>query len=360
MTTPLRQLSHDLARLATHYDVGGEWPERSLAHLTDAGAWGWIIPTAYGGTELALVPQLQAYEAVAAGCMSSLLILSQRDGACELLVSGQNDRLKGELLPKLAANEIMASVGISQITTSHQLGKPALIAEPNGDGYRLRGFMPWVTSAEKCDFIVAGAVLPDGRQVLVVLRTDLPGVQVDRAMSLMALDSTRTAEVHCRDVVIEAAWVLSPPATKALSRTSAVKIWTVVASGIGLAGAMIRLVGGHAKKTKGLLREQAEELVSRYQAVRERVYRCAEQLAGTEEDPSITGVRVAVNDLLVRLAVAALIYAKGSGYIRQRDAQRLVREAMFFLVWSAPEDIRSQTMAGFLDQPLPESKSLAT
>ena len=360
MATPLRQLSRDLARLATHYDISGEWPEQSMAHLTDAGAWGWMVPTAYGGTELALVSQLQAYEAVAAGCMSSLLILSQRDGACELLVSGQNDHLKGKLLPKLAANEIMASVGISQITTSHQAGKPALTAEPNGDGYCLRGFMPWVTSAEKCDFIVAGAVLPDRRQVLVVLPTDLPGVQIDRAMSLMALESTRTAEVHCRDVVIDASSVLAPPAEKALSRTSPVKIWTVVASGIGLAGAMIRLVSSHAKKTKGLLREQAEELVSRYQAVRERMYACAEQLAGSEENPPITGVRVAVNDLLVRLAVATLIYAKGSGYIRQRDAQRLVREAMFFLVWSAPEDVRTQTLAGFLDRPLPESKSLAT
>lgn len=360
MTAPLRQLSRDLARLATHYDISGEWPERSLAHLTAAGAWGWMVPTAYGGMELALVPQLQAYEAVAAGCMSSLLILSQRDGACELLTSAQNDRLKGELLPRLAANEIMASVGISQITTSHQAGKPALAAEPNGDGFRLRGFMPWVTSAEKCDVIVAGAALPDDRQVLVVVGTDLPGVQIDRAMSLMALESTRTAEVHCRDVAIDGSCVLSPPAEKALSRTSPVKIWTVVASGIGLAGAMIRLVCGHAEKTDGVLREQAEELVSRYQAVRERMYKCAVQLAGAEKGPSITGVRVAVNDLLVRLAVATLIYAKGSGYIRQRDAQRLVREAMFFLVWSAPEDIRTQTLAGFLDQPLPESKSLAT
>ena len=62
MGTQLRQLSADLARLATHYDISGEWPERSLAHLTEAGAWGWMVPTAFGGTELALMSQLQAYE----------------------------------------------------------------------------------------------------------------------------------------------------------------------------------------------------------------------------------------------------------------------------------------------------------
>jgi alkylation response protein AidB-like acyl-CoA dehydrogenase len=360
MRTPLQQLSHDLARLATHYDISGEWPERSLARLTEAGAWAWMVPAAFGGTELALVPQLQAYEAVAAGCMSSLLILSQRDGACELIAGGRNDRLKRELLPRLAANEMMASVGISQITTSHQGGKPALTAEPAGDGYCLRGFMPWVTSAEKCDVIVAGAVLPDGRQVLLVVRTDLRGVQIDRAMNLMALECTRTAEVHCRDVVVESAWVIAPPAEKALSRTSPVKIWTVVASGIGLAGTMIELIGSHTERGNGALREQAEDLFLRYRAIRERMYKSAEELAESEENPPITGVRVAVNDLLVRLAVATLVFAKGSGFIRQRDAQRLVREAMFFLVWSAPEDVRSQTLAGFLDPPLPESKSLAT
>jgi hypothetical protein len=31
--------------------------------------------------------------------------------------------------------------------------------------------------------------------------------------------------------------------------------------------------------------------------------------------------------------------------------QRLAREAMFFLVWSAPDDVRTRTLAGFLDEP---------
>lgn len=358
MASPLEQLTAGLARLSTHYDITGQWPERSLEHLNGIGAWTWIIPKAYGGTGLDAEPQLRAYEAVAEGCLSTLLILSQRDGACELIAQSENEALKEELLPRLARNEIMISVGISQLTTSHQTGKPALVAVPDGEDYLLKGFMPWVTAAEKCDFVVSGAVLPDGRQILAAVPVDLPGVQVDPAMNLMALESSRTSEVHCREVRLASRYLLAGPTEKALSRRSAVKVLVVAASGIGLARTMVQLVADHASKAQGPMVEQAEELAARFEAVRERFYKFAGKLNEPEADIPSTEIRVSVNDLLMRLAVATLVFSKGSGFIRQRDAQRLVREAMFFLVWSAPENVRVQTLASFLATPEPESKSM--
>lgn len=358
MPTPLEQLRKNLARLATHYDMTGEWPARSVEHLTQAGAWTWIIPQRYGGLQLDPESQLMAYEAIGAGCLSTLLILTQRDGACELIAESDNDGIKEKLLARLNRHEVMTSVGISQITTSHQTGKPALLARPDGAGFRLRGFMPWVTAAEKCDFIVTGAVLPDARQILAVVPTDADGVQVDPVMKLMALESSRTSEIHCRDVWIAPEHVLTGPTEKALARRSTVKTLVVAAAGIGLAGAMVRLVSEHAARGQGSLRELAEELHTRYDAVRERLHKFAGQLNRPEAEIPATEVRVAVNDLLVRLAVGTLTFAKGSGFIRQRDAQRLAREAMFFLVWSAPESVRAQTLARFLARPEPQSKSM--
>lgn len=359
MLTPLEQLTRNLARLATHYDVTAEWPAGSLDHLTRAGAWTWIIPRAYGGLELDPESQIRAYEAVASGCMASLLILTQRDGACELIAASPNEPLKRDLLPRLAAHQIMISLGISQLTTSHQTGKPALVARPDGSNYRLRGFMPWVTAAGKCDFIVAGVVLAeDGRQMLVLLPTDSPGLRVDPPMDLMALGATRTSEVHCRDVLITPDRILQGPAERALKRRSAVKALVVAAAGVGLAGAMARLIARRALRLDGALRELAEEIVGRYEAVRERMRANAGRLNLPDAEVPAAELRVAVNDLLLRLAVATLTYAKGSGFLRQRDAQRLVREAMFFLVWSAPEEVRTRTLAAFLETPEPESRSM--
>ncbi len=356
MDIDLDGLTARLSRLATHYDVIGQWPEKSLKHLEAAHAWKWVIPKAYDGLEFDPSSLLRAYEAVAAGCMSSLLILTQRDGACEFIAATENEELKREWLPRLAGNEIMTSVGISQLTTSHQTGRPTLSAKKDGKNFRLRGFIPWVTSAEKCRIVVTGAVLDDGRQILAVLPTDLPGVTIDPPMKLMCLESSLTTEIHCKDVLLERKYLLRGPAERVLASRSTVKPLVVAVSGVGHAGAMMRVIMIGASKSEGPLVAHAAELAARFDAVRERVLKFTDDLESPGADVPHTELRVAVNDLLTRLSVAVLTYSKGSGLLRQRDAQRLVREAMFFIVWSAPEKVRAGTLARLLENRAPHQR----
>ncbi len=358
MSAPLEQLTQNLSRLATHYDLVGEWPEKSLDLLSRAGAWTWIIPRPFGGLGLDPFSQIQAYEAVAAGCMSCLLILTQRDGACEFIASGTNEDLKTRLLDRLVRNEAMTSIGISQLTTSRRSGRQALMARPDGVGFRLSGYMPWVTSAERCEFVVTAAATEDGRQILAVVPMKANGVFIDPPMKLMALQSSLTSEVHCRDVFIEPENIIRGPEEDALKRRSPVKSLVVVSAGLGLARALLGDLLRHVSDEAADMLEMAEEAKARFAAVRERVLHHAGQLSEASTDIPKNELRIAVNDLLQRLAVAALTCAKGSGFIRQRDTQRLAREAMFFLVWSAPDDVRAGTLAKFFDRPDPVTKSM--
>lgn len=357
MDDALKQLTKNLARLATNYDICGEWPAESIRHLTEAGAWSWVIPERFGGLQLDPVSMVRGYEAVAAGCLSTLLILSQRDGACEFIASCDREAIKGEWLPKLCKHKVMTSIGISQLTTS-QRKRAALRAKPAGDGFELTGMMPWVTAAEKSDFIVTGAVVEGGQQILAMVPTGLDGVQIDPAMNLAALESSRTSEVHLKKVCIGPEHVLRGPTENALQRRMPVKSLVVSSAGLGLAGALANKILRHSRNTDGTLAELAEDALQRYTAIRERIYKAAHALKTSDADIPKTDIRVAVNDLLMRMAIACMTYAKGSGFIRQRDAQRLVREAMFFLVWSATDDVRARTLAKFLDSPTPTSKSL--
>ena len=61
----------------------------------------------------------------------------------------------------------------------------------------LDGYSPWVTGAEHASTIVTGAVLDDGRQILVALPTDLPGVTIPPPPRLVGLSASRTGEVPC-------------------------------------------------------------------------------------------------------------------------------------------------------------------
>lgn len=358
MNSALDQLTARLARLATHFDMTSAWPAESLEQLGAAGAWTWIVPKNFGGIGLPAPSQMQAYEAVAAGCLSCALILTQRDGAAEFIAESDNDAAKAALLPRLASNELFASIGISHLTTSRQGGKPALTARPDGDGFSLSGYMPWVTAAEHCDLIVTGAVVPDGSQVLVWVPTDAAGVQIDPPMRLAALQSSCTSEVHLRQVRISSEHVLRRPCDNALRRRSPVKSMVVSVVGIGLAKALARDIERHTASEHGALRELIDDAVARYEALRERVFSHVARLDDESAEVPKTALRVAVNDLLMRLAVTAVTMGKGSGFIRQRDTQRLAREAMFFLVWSAPEDVMTQTLSIMLDRPAPEIRSM--
>jgi len=358
MDPALEQLARNLAKLATHYDFTGHWPEKSLHHLTQAGAWTWVVPRSHGGRQLSPLEQAQAYEAVASGCMACLLILTQRDAACELIAAGDSEALKDEILPRLARHEVMTTVGISQLTTSHRTGRPALVAKAAGDGFVLNGFMPWVTAADRCQYLVTGAELPDGNEILAAVPSDLPGVTIDKPMDLMALQHTATSEVHCRNVHIERRFVLKGPMKDVLSSRSTVKPFVVASAGVGLAGTMSRLVALAAEKAGGELAELGQELVARHEAIRERLYKAVTDAGTGGSEDSKTQLRIAVNDLLVRLAIALLTLSKGSGFQRQRDAQRLAREALFFLVWSAPDDVRAGTLAAFVDHPAPAARSM--
>src|SRR5207302_1559832 len=105
-----------------------------------------------------------------------------------------------------------ATVGLSQLTTSRQHGKPALVAHERGPAIVLNGFMPWVTGAVRADYFITGAVLEDGRQLLAAVPRSLSGVTIDPPLDLMALQGSVTSAVRCKDVVLERRWLLADAA----------------------------------------------------------------------------------------------------------------------------------------------------
>lgn len=341
----LKALAAKLRACSANADEAA-WPAEGLELLSEAGCWRNVIPSAFGGDQVAPTRQLETYEAVASGSLSLALILTQHDGACELLAECDNRLLAERILPGCARGEILTTVGISQLTTSRRTGGPAMRAEAVDGGYRVSGLMPWVTSAAKARYIVTGAVLPDDQQILVCAATDSQALSVEPPMQLMGLTSTWTTEVRCEGLFVPSELIMRGPTERALAIRAPAKPLTVSAVGIGPAGAMLEEI---RKKAASLpdASQMIEQMEETYQRTRQRLYDAADVLHDpTAEIPSME-IRVAVNDLVVRLAVSLMTLAKGSGYLTLSPVQRLVREAMFFLVWSAPPAVQVGTLQRF-------------
>ncbi len=344
LTEPLLQ---ELASHALNADGRPEWPADSWAIVRATDALRWSIPKEYGGLGYGSRQLLEAYEGLSSACLTTCFILTQRDGACRRLMASGNTPHRG-LLKKLAAGESFATVGLSQLTTSRQHGRPVFSAREDGNDIVLEGTIPWVTAASRADYIVVGATLRDDtRQVLVLLPTDTPGVRVGTPMSLMALQGSLTTEVECDNVRLDPSWLLAGPEEQVMQgkRGGAGGLQTS-ALGIGLAKGCIRYLQNQARQREGL-RPGAERLEQTYRELRDELHTLANaQDEGHEKpDPNImTRLRARANQLAVQSAQASLIAAKGAGFVRDHMAQMWVRQAMFFLVWSCPWPAASATL----------------
>jgi alkylation response protein AidB-like acyl-CoA dehydrogenase len=378
-------LAHLPSKLRDMERNAGEdcWPVESLALLADVGVWGNVVPKRFGGAQASAVKRLETYELVAQGSLSLALILTQHDAACELLTDCDNETLAARILKPCAAGDRLLTVGISQLTTSQQHGKgPAMRALVSGDGFTLNGTMPWVTSGRRADHIVTGAVLDNEQQILACVPTDAPGLDISEPLDLLALKSSWTSRVQCNDVRLSREWLMRGPVPQALARRAPVKGLTVSAVGVGVAGALLAM----GRELAASLPEAADlwdqAIEPHYHEVRNNLFNAAAGLkpkkpAQTQpaavsphanrsaqltsydrpatpsadrvhEDEEKTvpaaDIRAAVNDLVGRLAITLMTAAKGTGYLSSHPAQRLVREALFFFVWSAPADVRLGTL----------------
>jgi alkylation response protein AidB-like acyl-CoA dehydrogenase len=323
-------------------DAEAVWPAASWQTLRQADVLRWCIPSAYGGHGLEGVNLLNRYEQLAAACLTTCFILSQRDAACRRLRDGHNEGLRQELLPVLARGEVFATVGLSQLSTSRQHIIPIFQARAEGDRFVFNGSIPWVTGAARAEYVVIGASLEDQRQILAVLPTDHPGVSIRPPLELMAMLGSLTSEVQCTDVALESRWLLAGPAERVMAggRGGTGGLETSCLA-LGLARAAIDYLHGEAA-SRPELAMTAERLTHIRQHVIEEMHHYAETGCTPE---AAAALRARANTLVLRATQAALTASKGTGFLKQHPAQRWARQAMFFLVWSCPRPAADATLA---------------
>jgi alkylation response protein AidB-like acyl-CoA dehydrogenase len=323
-----------LAALANHADAAdnlADWPAASLQLLGELGGWRWIIPPEFGGLGCQAAPLHRHYQQLARACLTTCFLLSQRDAAARRIAASDNTELCRELLPPLARGERFATVGIAQITTSRQHTRPAMQAKLDASHIGLNGSMPWVTGADRAAHIITGAVLEDGRQVLVALPRQTPGVCVDAALELMALRGSCTTQVRCEEVKVDRHWLLAGPSERVLGADAAGGLTTSCLA-LGLAEAATNYLRQEAE-ARPELASVAERLERRRRTLWEQLLQLAH---GSPSADDANRLRSQANLLVLQVTQTALTASKGSGFVHPHPAQRWARQALFFLVWSCP------------------------
>jgi alkylation response protein AidB-like acyl-CoA dehydrogenase len=317
------------------------WPAEQLSAMSDAGILGWLIPKEFGGSDISPLELVIGYEKLAALCLTSVFVLTQRNAAIQRLVRSPNFELKEQLLRALVDDSIFATVGISHLTTSRQHWKqPTVLAEETAGGFILTGDVPWVTGADRADVVVTGGTLADGRQLLVALRMTSEGVAVQSPANLLALNASRTASIQLKNVFVPETDLVAGPVENVMKVAGGgAGSHTTSALAVGHSAAAVQLLKGEAEQRPDL-REIVEPFETELTVLQAALHRAIE-FQGDELPPQVSAetLRQQSNSLALRSTQASLAASKGAGFVAGHPASRLVSEAMFFLVWSCPQPV---------------------
>lgn len=323
---PLRVACEQLAALANRSATEGPWASNAMHELASRGILARFVPADCGGTGADEPTLVTTLAALATACLTTALAVSQWAAAVRIIAAGPSE-LRASSLPRLARGESFTTVGISQLTTSRRhLGRPAVMAERSAESWRLNGLCPWVTGADACESIVTGAATADGGHVFVLVPTTAAGVTIEPPLPLLALAGSRTAVVRLEGV--RPAWLIEP-CERNTTRTGGL---ATTALALGSARAAIAVVTTEASR-----RESLAPIAVRLEIELGELFHRLDQAAGTGLEPDgRDNLRAAATDLVIRAGQAALTASKGAGFVAGHPAERLVRESLFFLVWSCP------------------------
>jgi alkylation response protein AidB-like acyl-CoA dehydrogenase len=288
-----------------------------------------------------------SYVAMAYGCLTVAFIMTQRNAAIRRIRSSGNERIQADVLAAIESGETFATVGISHLTTSRKhLATPPVRATRVAGGWRLDGVVPWVTGAAHATYLVLGAVEVDAsaggtQELLFLVPTARPGLTAGKGMDLLALTASCTDVVTLEQVEVWEREVLHGPCPNVIAASQAGGAGGLQTSALalGLAGAAIDFLHAEAAM-RGSLQGFATKLTSDWESVYGDLVKAA---VGT----SVRGgmpvdglhLRKRANDLALQSTQSAMTVAKGAGFVSSHPVARWCREAMFFLVWSCPQDV---------------------
>lgn len=317
----------------------------NIAALGKAGLFGLGIPSEYGGFNTDEVTKHEYTEILASACGVTAFTQQQFQVGVKFVVEADNQQLKQQLLPKLAAGQIRCGIALSQLRRS---GPPSLCATAVPGGYQVSGVIPWITGWNLLDSFVLGASLPSGDHLFAYV--EKPHVQAaltaSASLDLIVMAASDTVEVEVNNLFIPEEFVLSCRPASELAKFDHRTLTTHAALPLGCArGCAEQLRELSQKPGRTALNETAFALTLEIDACRREAltWNC-DCVDHPEYKIYALRARATANVLALRAAQALVVATGGRAHLRTAAPQRLLREAQFYSTAVQTADVQASTL----------------
>jgi alkylation response protein AidB-like acyl-CoA dehydrogenase len=331
---------------AQDVDRSDRIPEGHLAALADGGLFGLVGPPSHGGLDLDARSARRAMAAVGSGCGATFFVWVQHHGVVRALRSSTNQAIVAAHLADLCAGRALAGTAFAHV---RRTGPPAISATRIDGGWRLDGHAPWATSWGLADWFSVAAESGDGELVWsFVPGAGAHGVTA-AALALPVFGATATVALRFDGCVVSDDQVIAVEAAEQWRRTDRRHASLGQPAVLGVAERARRLLADEGDVDAARAADAlAVELGVRWGIDDDLVDALA---VGDDGEDGVTDVIVAASDHraacldLARRSTTALLAAVGGrGMDLSHPAQRLAREADFYVIQAQTNDGRSATL----------------
>jgi alkylation response protein AidB-like acyl-CoA dehydrogenase len=346
-TAIARRIADDvLFPTAAETDQAALVPRSHLVALGEGGLHGLYGPegVGLGADQVTARPVL---EAVSGACGATSFVWQQHHGAIRRLAAGDGPGCERWLGP-CCAGTVMAGIGFAYL---RRPGAALVRATPAGDGWRLDGRAPWITGWGLIDIMVVMARTDDERVVTVVFdRLDRGELRAEGPQRLSVLGATGTVAVNFEGAIATADDVVRVEDAATWAARDAVGAAFPGPAPLGIAERAIRLLGERsdpgAEAAASSLADELERTRAATDAAGRRLYAAAVSRTDVADAVSEGVAQRDAGLALARRSTDALVAASGGGAMSlSHPAQRLSREATFYLVQAQSADLRAATLA---------------
>jgi alkylation response protein AidB-like acyl-CoA dehydrogenase len=329
-------------------------PRENLTALRDAGLFGLQGPSGVeGGLGADHAAARPVLEAVAGGCGATSFVWAQHHGAVRRVAAGGGPA-RATWLPRLCDGSTLAGIGFAYL---RRPGPPAVSAEPTVGGWRIDGKAPWITGWGLIDALIVMARAGDGAVVTVAIDrpTDRVGIRAGAPQALAVMRATGTVSV-----VFDGLEVVDDDVVAVLTHDE----WSVrdrlgssmpAAAPLGIVDRAIRLLDERADDPG--VAEAATALATRLDEQRRAADETARSVAAAAGDRIEAAIAAGAVERdrgfdLARRATDALVAASGGAAMSlDHPAQRLSREAAFYLIQAQTPEVRRATLQRAAGRP---------
>jgi len=355
----------EIAPYAKDVDEQARFPEEALAALNASGFNAVHVPEEYGGQGADSVAACIVIEEVARVCASSSLIPAvNKLGTMGLILSG-SEELKQQVLPGLAAGEVMASYALSEREAGSDAAAMRTRAKADGDDWILNGSKCWITNGGKSSWYTVMAVTdPDldanGISAFMV-HIDDEGFTIGPKEHKLGIKGSPTTELYFENCRIPGDRIIGEPGTgfKTALRTLDHTRPTIGAQAVGIAQGALDAAIEYTKDRKQFgknistfqgVQFMLADMAMKLEAARLMVYSAAARAERGETGLGFISAasKCFASDVAMEVTTDAVQLFGGAGYTTDFPVERMMRDAKITQIYEGTNQIQRVVMSRHL------------